>query len=236
MNQIKISAKTLGALAMPNFCPRCFWLKMRMSNKLPWQIFPGIFASIDSFSKAVVYEYWEAHGVLPRWLDDGGELLGRPIPTPGHQTFWADDFETGIRLTGAADAIFRTLDGGYAILDFKTARYSQHQDDLRPMYETQLNGYAWIAEKRGFSPVTAIGLLYCEPTIRLTEEMLPRLVKRNGFLIPFKVKGLPLRLETETIPVLLRRAKDILELAKPPGSADECKDCERIDVLAALVR
>jgi len=42
-NQIQISAKNLGELAMPSFCPRCFWLKRRLSNKLPFQIFPGIF-------------------------------------------------------------------------------------------------------------------------------------------------------------------------------------------------
>jgi len=28
MAQLRISAKTLGELALPEFCPRCFWLKL----------------------------------------------------------------------------------------------------------------------------------------------------------------------------------------------------------------
>jgi hypothetical protein len=174
-------------------------------------------------------------GGLPLWLDPTGEL-GRPIPTPGHQQFWADDFEAGTRLTGAADAIIRTLDGCYVILDFKTARFTSHQDELLPMYQTQLNGYAWIAERRGFSPVTGIGLVYCEPVIRLTEEEISSVVKRDGFLMPFKVRGLPLRLEPETIPPLLRQAKDIIGMERPPVGAEGCKDCERVEALVKLLK
>ena len=33
--QIRISATTLGELALQNSCPHCFWIKMRMGNKLP---------------------------------------------------------------------------------------------------------------------------------------------------------------------------------------------------------
>jgi len=29
MTDLRISAKTLGELALPGFCPRCFWLKLR---------------------------------------------------------------------------------------------------------------------------------------------------------------------------------------------------------------
>ena len=50
---LQISAKDLGALAMKGFCPRCFWIQRR--TRLPWQIFPGIFSSIDSYSKKVVH-------------------------------------------------------------------------------------------------------------------------------------------------------------------------------------
>ena len=36
MEQIKISAKNLGQVALEDFCPRCFWIKLKMANKLPW--------------------------------------------------------------------------------------------------------------------------------------------------------------------------------------------------------
>jgi len=48
MNQLIISAKNLGELAMPDFCPRCFWLKTH-AKQLPFQIFPGdLHSSIDA--------------------------------------------------------------------------------------------------------------------------------------------------------------------------------------------
>ncbi len=53
---ITISAKNLGALAMRNFCPRYFWIGMHM-DRLPYQIFPGIFSSIDSYCGAVRMEF-----------------------------------------------------------------------------------------------------------------------------------------------------------------------------------
>jgi len=54
MPQFRISAKTLGELALPDFCPRCFWLKLHAKH-LPLQIFPGIFSSIDAYTKRVVH-------------------------------------------------------------------------------------------------------------------------------------------------------------------------------------
>jgi len=35
---LRISAKNLGALAMPNCCRKCFWLKLKLAFKLPYQI------------------------------------------------------------------------------------------------------------------------------------------------------------------------------------------------------
>jgi len=50
MTQLRISAKNLGELARPEFCPRCFWLRAH-AKRLPFQIFPGIFSSIDAYTK-----------------------------------------------------------------------------------------------------------------------------------------------------------------------------------------
>ena len=44
---ITIAAKNLGGLAMPGFCARCFWIHMHAEG-IPYQIFPGIFSSIDA--------------------------------------------------------------------------------------------------------------------------------------------------------------------------------------------
>jgi hypothetical protein len=68
MEQIRISAKSLGELALTDFCPRCFWIKLQLQNKLPFQIFPGIFSSIDSYSKRVIHSWFDKKGEAPPWL------------------------------------------------------------------------------------------------------------------------------------------------------------------------
>ncbi len=144
MDQLRISAKNLGQLTLPSFCPRCFWIKIHLGFKLPYQIFPGIFSSIDSYSKKITNHYFTKHRSLPKWFD--GFNLSEPIKTPSLRDFHTIDPEANIKLTGVPDEMFLRNDGSYLIADYKTARFTDHQDELSPMYEVQLNGYAQIAE------------------------------------------------------------------------------------------
>ena len=68
--QVRISARTLGAVALPDFCRRCFWIRLRVNNKLPFQIFPGIFSSIDSYNKRIVHLGFSAN-IIPVSRDEG---------------------------------------------------------------------------------------------------------------------------------------------------------------------
>ena len=61
--QIRISAKHLGQLALADFCPRCFWIRLRCADKLPFQIFPGVFASIDSYTKKTTAMHHQKYGL-----------------------------------------------------------------------------------------------------------------------------------------------------------------------------
>ena len=89
-SQIRISAKTLGSLALEDFCPRCFWLKMKLEQKLPWFIFPGIFSSIDSYSKNITWSYFDKYGKLPKWFAPYGTFM-RPVQVPHHTRFFVID-------------------------------------------------------------------------------------------------------------------------------------------------
>jgi hypothetical protein len=93
--RLQISGKDLGALAMKGFCPRCFWISRRA--RLPWQIFPGIFSSIDSYSKKVVHGQFDKSG-MPGWLAPLGELKGYKDP-PSAQRFRVPVEEHGLLLT-----------------------------------------------------------------------------------------------------------------------------------------
>jgi len=56
VSQLRIFPKTLSELTLPDFCPRCFWLKTK-ARQLPFQIFPGIFSSIDACTKRVAHAW-----------------------------------------------------------------------------------------------------------------------------------------------------------------------------------
>jgi len=232
---MRISAKNLGALAMPTFCPRCFWLKSHL--KLPFQIFPGIFATIDSYSKKVTNVFWEHKDRLPSWFSEFGDgNLMRPVPTPHHSKFFVVDELTGVRLTGVPDEIIRCADGSFFIVDYKTAKFTGSQDQLLPMYDVQLNVYAYIGNRCNFVPVTGLGLVYYEPQTELTEEKLPILVGKRSFLMPFVPKLLPLELRPdELISPLLVQAADILRQERPMARRDGCQDCERLDELVRVL-
>ncbi|MBN1644072.1 MAG: hypothetical protein JW856_04575 [Dehalococcoidales bacterium] len=131
---------------MPDFCPRCFWLKLRMDNKLPFQAFPGIFSSIDSYTKNIVCGWFDNYGSCPPWLKELGDIKGYITP-PHHSKFQIVDEDSNVLLTGGPDAVFVKSDGSYIIADYKTARFTPAQDKLLPMYQVQLNSYASIGEQ-----------------------------------------------------------------------------------------
>ena len=221
---MRISAKNLGLLALPDCCPRCFWLRAKLGWKSPWAIMPGIFSSIDAYSKRTILAYHDRHGRLPSWIA-GRWAEARPLPTPHHSTFRLVDPATGIVLTGVPDLMLGLSGNGLAILDLKTARYSDHQDELLPMYEVQLNGYALIAEGLGMGHVEALGLVYCEPPTNDGNGGLDDLVGDWGFTMPFRATAVPVGLDRTLIPPLLEKAKRILEMETPPEGRAGCQDC-----------
>lgn len=228
--QIQISAKNLGALALLSFCVRCFWLRMKCHDKLPFQIFPGIFSNIDGYSKKVTTRHFDQHGCVPKWFDGFGEL-GAPIKVPGWSKFQVVDKETNIRLTGVPDEILRHPQKGLSILDYKTARFTDTQDILAPMYHTQLNAYGVIALRIGLGTTSCLGWLYYEPVTDLEITDSDSLIKVDRFLMEFSPKIKPVKLESEILPPLLRRVREICELSECPAGRPGCRDCSMLENL-----
>ena len=227
---MRISAKNLGLLALPDCCPRCFWLRAKLGWKSPWAIMPGIFSSIDAYSKRAILAYFERNGRFPPWIA-GRWAEAVPLPTPHHSTFRLTDPETGIVLTGVPDLMLALSGNGLAILDLKTARHSGHQDALLPMYRVQLNGYALIAEGLGMGHVEALGLVYCEPPASDEDRGLNACVGDHGFEMPFRATAVPVGLDRSIIPPLLRRAKGILGLEEASPGREGCGDCRMVGEL-----
>ncbi len=234
VDRFRISAKDLGQLAMPEFCPRCFWLDRHYD--LPFGgPFPGIFSSLDSYSKKIVHASFDQHGVPPSWLGSLGPFSSY-IPPPSPQKFYLDDDANGLRLTGAPDGILVRADGRKVIVDYKTAKRTESQDELRPIYEVQLNGYALIAESRGLGPVARLALVYTEPITDGPEGLFESARTEEGFAMGFRATIEEVPLDPALLPPLMRRAREIYDAPSPPEGRPGCEDCERFEALASAAR
>src|SRR5262245_46435618 len=199
----QISGKDLGALAMPGCCDRCFWIKRRAKENridLPFQIFPGIFSSIDSYSKNMIHRWFDLPRLSPHWLQEL-DVTGYRKP-PHFSKFFLVDDETGIRLTGSPDGVFVRTDRSHIIVDYKTGRKTDAQDALFPMYEAQLNAYAMIGERCDLAPVVALALIYTEPfsdARRIQDGDCDAYHLADGFALKFVTKIVPVQLQPRMI-------------------------------------
>ncbi len=228
---MRISAKDLGALAMDGFCPRCFWIE-RHDRDLPFQRgFPGIFLSIDSYTKHIVEAHFALKNKLPSWLGELGEA--ERIIRVKASAFRVVKGET--TFTGVPDLIFQRPDGSFAIVDYKTARYTETQDALAPIYRIQLNGYAYIAEAIGERPVNDLYLVYFEPPARDEfESIAGRRTTDSGFEMPFRPRIKRVKKDTAEVARLLERAERICANSEPPEGAEGCEECARLESLVRL--
>jgi hypothetical protein len=233
--QIRISAKNLGELALPSFCPRCFWLKLRLNNKLPFQIFPGIFSSIDSYTKNIIHAFFDTYGQFPIWLGDLGELVSYRKP-PHYSKFNICDSESNVLLTGSPDGVFVRPDNSHLIADYKTAKYTGKQDQLMPMYEVQLNAYAVIGEQCGLSPVSRLALIYMEPVTHADAVVDSNNHRDDGFAMGFTAHVHTIELSLNTIPSLLAQVRQIYEMVRPPEGHTNCGDCHAVEKLIEVMQ
>ncbi len=232
-DQFRISAKTLGELALAKFCPRCFWLKTHV--KLPYQIFPGIFSSIDGYTKRAVHSWFDTKGSAPAWLGALGDVVGY-TPAPHYSKFNIVDPATDTLFTGTPDEIFVMRDGSHVIVDYKTARYTDAQDQLLPLYEIQLNGYALISEQRGPQPVSGLALIYMEPVTHDAAVQADENHRSDGFAMGFAAKIRPVSLNPNSVRPLLKQAHDIYAAKTPPARRVGCSDCQLVDDLIATAK
>lgn len=230
---LTISAGTLGDFAMPNFCPRCFWIKLRC--KVPFQIpMPGIFNSIDSYMKNVVREYYDKEGKLPEWFPYLGDVV-KLERIPSYSQFGVTDPQTGITLRGTLDHVFQLQGVTYHIVDYKTARLTAAQDELFPKYEVQLNAYAYIGNRTFFSPVSGLSLIYLDPDTDLYSN--PDLLNRSHdhLMLGFtpKVKNVDIKPDN-FIEELLQRVNEINEKEVPPEHTYAGQDCQLLENLIQI--
>jgi hypothetical protein len=225
MSTLKISGKNLAHFNLPTCCPRAHWYLLQINHRPPFNVFPGIFSTFDSMQKKFVRDHLDTKGTLPGWMKkfkDGKELANTP------HTLKFLDTETDIMLTGIPDEVLAKKDGTLLLLDYKTARYSNGQDALFPVYTGQLNAYAWLLDKLGHGSVSSAGLVYFEPTEARTGK------EDESFAVGFKATEVPVELDPKLTPKLLKAARKLADQSTPPECDGGCKDCDLLDTLFAV--
>lgn len=232
-----ISARALGSLALPEACERCFWIRQKIGE--PPTAFPGIFSSIDSYSKKVLQAFLNQHQRIPDWFEQFG-LQGHPLESPHHSWFKIPVMNGQLVLRGVPDEVLLTPNGTLAILDYKTARFKA-DDSLRPLYEVQLNVYARIAENLRADkpehpypcPVETLGLIYYDP---ITEVDRIDKIHAEGFLMEFRAFWTPVPRRDEWLDGLIAQAWSILSRPTPPPANPACAVCAAYQKIASVMR
>jgi len=237
MEPLRISAKNLGQTALEDFCPRCYWIRIKSNWKLPYQSFPGIFSSIDSYTKACVHRIVDNRygnddiNLLPEWMQKIGNVVGYEKQLHWSKNLYHDE-KSNITLSGAMDDVLVRIDGSRATVDWKTAKFSETQDKLRPLYDVQLNVYSILSEKDGKAPVD-LYLVYMEPC---TE---PSYASTNiidcGFRMCFSGVVVPVKRDRAIVRKALNRTREIADMIVAPTARIGCKDCEQLDKIIGLV-
>lgn len=121
--------------------------------------------------------FTEIHGGLKTWSDNKRtEVIARGIPKGviEYSEKWVQSSlikpngnSTSCFISGRFDTVANLDEGGYAVVDFKTAHRSESHLEI---YARQLHAYAYALEhpapgKLALSPVTSLGLLVFEPFV-----------------------------------------------------------------------
>lgn len=184
-------------------CPLCFWIAERLGS--PPSIFAGITSQMDAVIKGYMRQFIGSSD-LPEWFPVRGTLLD------AGQTLRATDPATGITVAGKLDALVKTPDGKYHVVDYKTGR---PPEEVPNYYQMQLDGYAYLLERNGFEPVAGGVLLYFTPQPGDLSEG----------LFPFKITAVRASVDSSRVLGALARAKEILDATTPPPRSEDCEMC-----------
>ena len=230
---VNISGKNLGNAAAKNFCPACFWLKLRVKD-FPHSPFPGVFSTIDKGTKNYVQAYFEKYNKMPPWLEKHGDYV-EILPPTHYSKFSMINEQYKIQTRGNTDDIFRERDGSLTIVDYKTAVYSEHQDELRPIYEIQLNTYAMIAEHLKLGHVKKLLLIYFEPKADFDDMNKKGIRVPGGMRMLFKATPVNVPINPASVESAMALSRLFINMQEMPEGREHCKECKKLKDLMSVL-
>lgn len=236
---VRVSARDLGQISLNDFCPRCFWFtkKFPLSENHPFRSpMPGIVSQSDSYIKRTVKTHFQRTGSLPHWLIeplsskfDGLSFNSVRLIEPKK---WEHKLQLSggqVILVGEPDAILEFNDGSWFIADYKTASLSERQKELLPLYEAQLNAYAYLAQCLENKRIDGAALVYLESEHKTEDIADDRLLERtqDQFMWGFKCSVVPVKLWAPSeVERICRSVFAILSSTRPPLGKGNCEGCQ----------
>lgn len=223
---IQIKASFLGKLKMKDSCPRCLWLTYHFPIKDKHTFYssmPGIVSIMDSHIKHTVNSALENEKNIPSWLKKAiGEIeIIKPLPPEK----WEVTIDKYI-LNGTPDAIWMLSDETLFIADYKTAKFSRAQEELFPLYETQLNAYAYLAEKNNYK-VSQLALIYLQPQNYKENPDIYKEIVKERFSLHFECYIKPVSIwKSSEVENLVNELGEILSQQSPPSGKTNCPSCK----------
>jgi hypothetical protein len=195
---------------------------------------PGIVSQADTYIKRVVNTHLQRTGSLPSWLIDAlknsfPDLDFRSVSFVNIVRWQFSLLEARCVLAGEVDAIWEFPDGRWFITDYKMASWTQTQQNLLPLYEAQLNAYAYLAQQLQRKAVVGLALIYFEPEHNVQAvndlDLLQR--TKGQMMLGFRCTVVPVNLHpTNWVEELCRRVFFILSSATPPTGKEGCQGCQ----------
>jgi len=200
-------------------CKRCFYLKVVENVRQVSMPLPKIFTKIASMEKSYFdgKTTQDISSELPLGRVVYGEkwVQSTPITFPG--------IEGSCYISGRFDNVVEFDDGGFGVIDFKTAETKQDHVEL---YSRQLHAYAYALQhpapgKLGLSPITKLGLCCLEPDSMTAIE--------DGFGFKCKSVWLECPRDDEVFMGFLHEVMEVITSPKPPAGSFDCQWCQYRD-------
>ena len=223
---MRLSVSDIGGIALKSFCSRCFWLKKKTKNQLPYRVPPpGIFANIESYMKKIVVNRVKNHtvGDLIKELENTEKLVN------SDNKFYEKFFpELNCYIFGMPDSIFSNIDNSFSIAEFKAARFTSAQMDMINQYELQLQAYAMLVRDYQIKPISKLLLVYFEPHIS-DSDIDVRSQEGDTISLDFSPFVHSVKQNDFEVYSLLKTAVSIIQSDEPPQPSISCRDCNSLN-------
>lgn len=201
-----------------------------MRNKLPFQMFPSSSNSIDDphldrTAPAPFRIEPEMH--LPIWMEQNG-IHGKAVGWLHRSRFFKHETEHGILLTGMPHEILRADNGNLVILDYQWCMDTDAQDALLPIYDVRLNTYARIVDALGIGKVERLFIINYWPKNDVRPIHVSDDIIYGWFTKHFGLRIVPVELQPDVIPPLLRKIREIFDAPSAPSEQNGCNNCEAL--------